>query len=85
MVRNIKCGYSFSKLGREEHVEAKFKRIRRNFLFCIKTASFTVSLLKMTLPGIKIDVISFYDVTCLTERQRNVRSSIQIVKEEQFL
>ena len=28
MVRNIKCGYSFSYLGREEHIETKFKRIR---------------------------------------------------------
>ena len=34
MVRNIKCGYSFSKLGRAEHVE----RIRQNFLVCIKIA-----------------------------------------------
>ena len=38
MVRNIKCGYSFSKLGRVEHVETKFERIRRNFLVCIKIA-----------------------------------------------
>ena len=38
MVRNIKCGYSFSKLGRAEHVETKFGRIRRIFLVCIKIA-----------------------------------------------
>ena len=33
MVRNIKCGYSFSQLGREEHVETKFEQIGQNFLF----------------------------------------------------
>ena len=37
-VRNIKCGYSFSSLEREEHFEIKTEQIRRNFLFCIKTA-----------------------------------------------
>ena len=42
MVRNI-------KLGRVEHVETKFEQIRRNFLFCIKSASCTVSRLKITL------------------------------------
>ena len=45
-------------LGPEEHVETKFERMRRNFLFCNKTASCTVSSLKMTLLGIN-DVISF--------------------------
>ena len=64
IVRNIKCGYSFSKLGREEQVDTKFKSIRRNFLFCIKTASCAVSPLKMTLLGIEFDVISFNDVIC---------------------
>ena len=42
IVRNIKCGYSFSYLGQEEHVDTKFEQISRNFLFCIKTASCTV-------------------------------------------
>ena len=46
MVRNIKCGYSFSKFGREEHVVTKFERIWQNFLFCNKTASGTVSPFK---------------------------------------
>ena len=52
MVRNIKCGYSFSYLGQEEDVESKFERIMRNFLLCNKTASCTVCALKMTLLGI---------------------------------
>ena len=45
-------------------METKFKPIRRNFLFGIKTASCAVSPLKMTLLGIKFDVISFNDVIC---------------------
>ena len=46
MVRNIKCGDSFSKLGRAEPVETKFERIRRNFLVCIKIAYGKVSPFK---------------------------------------
>ena len=46
MIRTIKCGYSFSKLGRAEHVETKFERIRRNFLVCIKVAYGKVSPFK---------------------------------------
>ena len=38
VVRNIKCGYSFSYLEPEEHFEIKIKQVRRNFLFCIKNA-----------------------------------------------
>ena len=46
MVRNIKCGYSFSLLGRAEHFKTKFERIRRNFLVCIKIAYGKVSPFK---------------------------------------
>ena len=41
--RNIKCGYSFSYLERAEQVETKIEQIRRNFLFCNKTASSTAT------------------------------------------
>ena len=34
MVKNIKCGYSFSELGREEHVEAKFEH-QNNLMYSI--------------------------------------------------
>ena len=44
MGRNIKCGYSFSKLERAEHFETKIEQIRRNFLFCNKTASSRLQL-----------------------------------------
>ena len=46
MVRNIKCGFSFSQLGRAEHVETKLGQIRRNFLVCIKIAYGKVSPFK---------------------------------------
>ena len=62
MVRNIKCVFSFSQLGREERVDI-FERSWRNILHCNKTAPCTVTLL-----GIKFDVIDFHDVTCLTRR-----------------
>ena len=38
VVRNIKCGYSFSKFEREKHFEIKIEQITRNFWFCTKTA-----------------------------------------------
>ena len=41
VVKNIKCGYSFSWLELAEHFETKIEQIVRNFLFCNKSASQT--------------------------------------------
>ena len=41
VVRNIKCGYSFSKLECAHQLETKIKQIRRNFLFCNNFSSYT--------------------------------------------
>ena len=47
LVRNIKCGPSFSELKWAEHFETEIEQIRRNFLFGNKTASPSAT------PGIK--------------------------------
>ena len=84
MVKNIKYGNSFSYLGQEEHVETNLEQIRRNFLFCIKTSLMYSISFKMTLLGMKFDVISFYDGNLLNGTSV-IRPNIQIVKEIPFL
>ena len=49
VVRNIKCGYSFSKLERVAHFGTKIEQNRRIFLFCNKTPSSTATSFTMLI------------------------------------
>ena len=74
MVRNIKCGYSFSYLGREEHVETKFERIWRNFHFATKPH--LVQFLHLTLSLPNATVIEF-TVHCQTRLQSKFKGTVE--------
>ena len=83
MVRNIKCGYSFSYLGWAEHFETKFERIRRNFLVCIKIAYCKVSPYKWRCLVWSLTSSVLYDVIYLTERQWSFRA-FKLLKQNHF-